>query len=163
MPSFAGVDSVLLATGILGATVIPHVIYLHSDLTRSRRFLALPGGRAGALRAQRLDVLIALGLAGLANAAMLIIAARLFFGSGLPGTDTIEGVHAGLARLIDAPAALAAFVAVRGAPQIVFSRLERRWALRPQRRPGDVGEYGRRNDPEANGRTRQRTGRPDRD
>lgn len=122
VPSFAGVDSVLLAAGILGATVMPHVVYLHSDLTRSggpRRASGDAGSRyatakdpASALRIQRLDVLIALGLAGLANAAMLIIAASLFFGSGMPGTDTIEGIHAGLGRLLDAPVALAFAVAL---------------------------------------------------
>jgi manganese transport protein len=104
VPSFAGVDSLLLATGILGATVLPHVIYLHSALTKSRS--DAPDLRL-ALRCQRADTMIALGLAGLVNLAMLLIAARLFFGSGIPGTDTLEGIHAGLGLTLDGYAALA--------------------------------------------------------
>jgi len=108
MPSFAGVDSLLLATGILGATVMPHVIYLHSALTKTRSVAAAePAVRRLALRYQRADTLVALGLAGLVNLAMLVIAARLFFGSGIPGTDTLEGIHAGLGLSLDRYAALA--------------------------------------------------------
>jgi manganese transport protein len=108
VPSFAGVDSLLLATGILGATVMPHVIYLHSALTKTRSAAAAePGACRRALRYQRVDTLVALGLAGLVNLAMLLIAARLFFGSGIPGTDTLEGIHAGLGRTLDGYAALA--------------------------------------------------------
>ena len=108
VPSFAGVDSLLLATGILGATVMPHVIYLHSALTKTRAAAAAePGERRRALRYQRVDTLVALGLAGLVNLAMLLIAARLFFGSGIPGTDTLEGIHAGLGLTLDNYAALA--------------------------------------------------------
>jgi manganese transport protein len=51
-------------------------------------------------------VLVAMGLAGLVNAAMLVVAAALFYGSDIPDTDTLEGVHAGLARAMDTPAAL---------------------------------------------------------
>src|SRR4051794_15995691 len=88
VPSFAGVDSVLLATGILGATVMPHVIYLHSALTKTRAAAAAdPAARRTALRYQRADTLVALGAAGLINLVMLVIAARLFFGSGLTGAD----------------------------------------------------------------------------
>jgi manganese transport protein len=109
VPSFAGVDSLLLATGILGATVMPHVIYLHSALTKTRSAAASaqPGRLRLALRYQRVDTLVALGLAGLVNLAMLVIAARLFFGSGIPGTDTLEGIHAGLGLTLDQYAALA--------------------------------------------------------
>jgi manganese transport protein len=108
VPSFAGVDSLLLATGILGATVMPHVIYLHSALTKTRSAAAaVPGQLGRALRCQRADTLLALGLAGLVNLAMLVIAARLFFGSGIPGTDTLEGIHAGLGLSLDQYAALA--------------------------------------------------------
>lgn len=108
VPSFAGVDSLLLATGILGATVMPHVIYLHSALTKSRAAAAAdPGQRRTVLRCQRVDTLLALGLAGLVNLVMLTIAARLFFGSGIDGTDTLEGIHAGLGLTLDHYAALA--------------------------------------------------------
>ena len=107
VPSFAGTESVLLATGIIGATVMPHVIYLHSALTQDRLPAQDAAERRALLRYQRLDVAIAMGLAGLVNAAMLIIAARLFFTSGVPGADTIDGAHAGLGRLVDSSAALA--------------------------------------------------------
>ncbi|WP_041833444.1 Nramp family divalent metal transporter [Actinoplanes sp. N902-109] len=112
VPSFSGTDSLLLATGILGATVMPHVIYLHSALTTTRRSEL---GMRQALRAQRTDTLVALGLAGLVNLAMLLIAARLFFGSGIPGTDTLEGIHAGLGVALDQQAALAFALALLAA------------------------------------------------
>jgi len=59
------------------------------------------------LRRQQTDVLVGMGLAGLVNAAMLVISAALFFGTDIPATDTLEGVHAGLARVLDQPAAFA--------------------------------------------------------
>ena len=99
IPNFAGTDSILLATGILGATVMPHVIYLHSALTQNR----IPGRdeaeRRRLLRFQRIDVVIAMGLAGLINMSMLVIAGSLFHGSGRTGVDTIEGAHAGFEAL----------------------------------------------------------------
>jgi manganese transport protein len=109
VPSFAGMDSLLLATGILGATVMPHVIYLHSALTAQRPATA---DRRWALRCQRADTLLALGVAGLVNLAMLAIAARLFYGSGIAGTDRLDGIHAGLGAALDRYAALAFAVAL---------------------------------------------------
>jgi manganese transport protein len=109
VPSFAGVDSLLLATGILGATVMPHVIYLHSALTTSRSDAP---DKALALRCQRADTLVALGAAGLVNLVMLVIAARLFFGSGIPGVDSLEGIHAGLGQGLDRYAAVAFAIAL---------------------------------------------------
>jgi manganese transport protein len=105
VPGFAGPESLLLATGILGATVMPHVIYLHSALTCRRDPRHTVAQRHRLLRAHRRGVLVAMGLAGLVNAAMLVVAAALFYGSPIPDTDTLEGVHAGLARALDAPAA----------------------------------------------------------
>jgi manganese transport protein len=113
VPSFAGPDSVVLATGILGATVMPHVIYLHSALTKSRApSAAEPAARRAALRCQRADTLIALGVAGLINLVMLTIAARLFFGGGTDGTDSLAGIHAGLSTVLDHRAALIFAVAL---------------------------------------------------
>jgi manganese transport protein len=99
VPSFAGPESLVLATGILGATVMPHVIYVHSALTPGRYGDAVTAGRTAVgrrrlLRAQRLDVLLAMGFAGLINASMLVVAAQLFTGSGMDGS--LEAVHAGL-------------------------------------------------------------------
>lgn len=107
VPRFQGTDSLLLATGILGATVMPHVIYLHSALTNTRIPATTVSERRFLLRYQQIDVLIGMGLAGLVNASMLVISAALFFGSGVPDTDTLEGVYAGLARVLDQPAAFA--------------------------------------------------------
>jgi manganese transport protein len=112
VPQFDGADSLLLATGILGATVMPHVIYLHSALTQSRMPADTPAKRRFLLRRQQVDVVVGMTIAGLVNAAMLVIAAALFFGSDVPDTDTLEGVHAGLGRVLDQPAAFAFAIAL---------------------------------------------------
>jgi manganese transport protein len=105
VPGFAGSESLLLATGILGATVMPHVIYLHSALTSRRDAAETPVQRHRLLQAHRRGVLVAMGLAGLVNTAMLVVAAALFHGSAIPDTNTLEGVYAGLGQALDAPAA----------------------------------------------------------
>ncbi|MGY1773841.1 Nramp family divalent metal transporter [Blastococcus sp. SYSU D00813] len=115
VPSFEGSESVLLATGILGATVMPHVIYVHSALTPGRYGDAVTAGRTEAgrrrlLKAQRIDVLVAMGLAGLVNAAMLVIAAQLFTADD--GIESLESVHAGLGDQLGTGAALAFAVAL---------------------------------------------------
>jgi len=107
VPHFAGTDSILLATGILGATVMPHVIYLHSALTQRRVAARDDGERRSLLRFGRLDILLALGVAGIVNMSMLIIASSLFHANGLTGIDTIEEAHHQFGRLAGAPAALA--------------------------------------------------------
>ena len=88
IPRFDGTDSVLLAVGILGATVMPHVVYLHSALTlepdRARRTTA---SSRELLRFQRLDVVLALGLAGIINLTMLVVAAQLFHENGVTDVD----------------------------------------------------------------------------
>jgi manganese transport protein len=106
-PSFAGTDSILLATGILGATVMPHVIYLHSALTQKRVETRDDREKLRMMRIGRLDILVALGAAGLVNMAMLVIAASLFHSSGNAGIDTIEGAYAGFQQLAGQPAAVA--------------------------------------------------------
>jgi manganese transport protein len=118
VPSFAGPESLVLATGILGATVMPHVIYVHSALTPGRYGDALAagrttGGRRRLLRAQRLDVLCAMGLAGLINAAMLVVAAQLFTGTDMQ--VSLESVHAGLGDRLGDGAAIAFAVALLAA------------------------------------------------
>ncbi len=95
IPGFAGTESVLLATGILGATVMPHVIYLHSALTQDRFQPRDDKEKRALLRFQRVDVSIAMGLAGLVNMSMLIIAASLFHTNGLTDINTIEEAHSG--------------------------------------------------------------------
>jgi manganese transport protein len=93
IPEFDGSESVLLAVGILGATVMPHVIYLHSALTQNR---IVPRDDAEARRLYRytrVDVLIAMAIAGLINMSMLVVAATVFFGSGLTDIESLEGAH----------------------------------------------------------------------
>jgi manganese transport protein len=106
IPGFAGTDSILLAAGILGATVMPHVIYLHSALTQGRVPAKDDKERRSLLRFTRVDVLIAMALAGAINASMLIIAGSLFHGSGLE-IDSIESAHSGFESLVGPAAALA--------------------------------------------------------
>lgn len=110
IPRFEGTESVLLATGILGATVMPHVIYLHSALTQDRIPAQDPAEMQVLLRHQRLDVVVAMGVAGLVNIAMLVMAARLLLGE--PDVDTLEGAHAALGRIAGAPLAFAFAIAL---------------------------------------------------
>jgi manganese transport protein len=112
VPGFDGTDSVMLAVGILGATVMPHVVYLHSALVQHRIPPRDDGERRSLLRFQRVDVVIAMGLAGLINLTMLVVAASLFHDTGNTGIDTIEGAHAGFERLLGGGAALAFAVAL---------------------------------------------------
>ena len=112
VPDFDGADSVMLAVGILGATVMPHVVYLHSALTQGRLRPENDDERRRLLRFQRLDVVIAMGLAGLINLTMLVVAASLFHESGATEVETIEQAHAGFERLIGGGAALAFAIAL---------------------------------------------------
>jgi len=107
VPGFEGTDSILLATSILGATVMPHVIYLHSALTQRRIPAANDEERRRLVRYGRVDIVIALGIAGLVNMSMLIIAASLFHGAGIPGVDELENAHAAFGDLVGPAAALA--------------------------------------------------------
>ncbi|MGA8987974.1 MAG: Nramp family divalent metal transporter [Aeromicrobium sp.] len=113
VPMFEGADSVLLASGIIGATVMPHVIYLHSSLTVTRL------GRRGEglsvrelLTATRTDVALALVLAGVLNLSLLVVAAASL--DGLPGTDTLQGVHAVVTSELGVGVALLFAVALLG-------------------------------------------------
>src|SRR6266540_1492398 len=93
VPDFAGNESVLLAVGILGATVMPHVIYLHSALTQQRIVPRNDEEAKLLYKYTRLDVLIAMVIAGLINMSMLVVAATVFFGSGLTDVESLEGAH----------------------------------------------------------------------
>jgi NRAMP (natural resistance-associated macrophage protein) metal ion transporters len=104
VPQFAGLESVLLATGILGATVMPHVIFLHSSLTQNR----IPTQNVSQLkrlfRFEIIDVTIAMGLAGLVNAAMLIMASSTFYTKGLTQIGSIEEAYRTLTPLLGSAA-----------------------------------------------------------
>ena len=106
VPQFAGAESVLLATGILGATVMPHVIFLHSSLTQNR----IPTNNEDELkrlfRFELFDVTIAMGLAGLVNGAMLIMASSTFFAQGLTQIGTIEEAYRTLTPLLGSAASI---------------------------------------------------------
>ncbi len=82
VPKFQGTESVYLAVGILGATVMPHVIYLHSALTQDRIDVDDPALKKRLARYNLIDVVVALGIAGLINMAMLATAAATFYYTG---------------------------------------------------------------------------------
>ncbi|HXY82063.1 MAG TPA: Nramp family divalent metal transporter [Gaiellaceae bacterium] len=112
LPDLHGTQSLYLAVGIIGATVMPHAIYLHSALTQRRMPTRSDAERGRVLRFERLDVLIALGLAGIVNMAMLAVAAKLFHGTGHTHVTTIQQAHAGFGNLVGGTAALAFAVAL---------------------------------------------------
>ena len=112
VPSFAGTDSVLLAVGIIGATVMPHAIYLHSALTKHRVRPRDDAERSRILRFEKLDVTIALAFAGVINLAMLAVAAKLFHGTGHTHVTEIAQAHQLLGQLVSGGAALAFAVAL---------------------------------------------------
>jgi manganese transport protein len=93
VPDFAGSESVLLAVGILGATVMPHVIYLHSALTQQRIVPQNDEEARKLYKYTRIDVVLAMTIAGLINMSMLVVAATVFFGSGLMDVESLEGAH----------------------------------------------------------------------
>ena len=105
VPGFAGTESILLATGIIGATVMPHVVYLHSALTQRRIVGRDAAEKKRILGFEKVDVVIALSLAGLVNLSMMIVAAALFHSGGLTGVDSIDGAYEGLQQLVSNRAA----------------------------------------------------------
>jgi manganese transport protein len=105
VPGFAGTESILLATGIIGATVMPHVVYLHSALTQNRIIGRNGDEKRRILRFEKIDVVVAMSLAGLVNLSMMMVAAALFHDSGLAGIDSIDGAYDGLKTLVSANAA----------------------------------------------------------
>ena len=96
IPRFEGSESVMLAAGMLGATVMPHAIYLHSQLSKDRHpdARSTPAKLRQIIKATRVDVVVALILAGAVNIGMLLLAASTL--NGVSGTDSIEGAHAAI-------------------------------------------------------------------
>ena len=90
VPGFEGTESVLIAAGILGATVMPHVVYLHSALTQNRVVGRDEAEKERIQRFERIDVIIAMTIAGFVNLSMLTIAAAVFFGLGI---ESIEDAY----------------------------------------------------------------------
>ncbi|MFH8798107.1 Nramp family divalent metal transporter [Streptomyces sp. NPDC017936] len=114
VPRFAGADSLLLASGIIGATVMPHVVYLHSALTRHHAGPS-PAPAARPRKPARRQIVAALTFAGLANMTMLIVAAAVFHTRGHDGIDTLHEAHAGLGGLLGTGAATAFALALLAA------------------------------------------------
>ncbi|OXR45570.1 Divalent metal cation transporter MntH [Nocardia cerradoensis] len=110
LPRFDGAQSVLLAAAMIGATVMPHAIYLHSGLTRDRHGRTEPGPRRSRLlRATRMDVGLAMIIAGAVNLAMLLMAAATLGGRDI---DSIESAHAAVREVLGPWAALLLAVAL---------------------------------------------------
>ncbi|MCE0538844.1 Nramp family divalent metal transporter [Kineosporia rhizophila] len=114
VPRLEGTESLLLASGIIGATVMPHAVYIHSSMTAQlgqERAGESGPGRLQLLRAQRFDVLTALGIAGLVNLSMMVAAAALLHGTG---TDIVglEDAHAALGIVAGGTAAMVFAVAL---------------------------------------------------
>ena len=106
VPSLPGNDAILLSVGIIGATVMPHVIYLHSDLTRGR---IVPTSEAEARRIvgfNRIDVVVAMSIAGMVNMAMLFMAAKVFHFTGHAAVADINTAYRTLTPLLGSAAAL---------------------------------------------------------
>lgn len=104
-PSFPDSHAIFLAAGILGATVMPHVIYLHSALSQNRIRVRDSGERRRVMGYYRLDVIIGMALAGLINLAMLVLAAKVFHGNGETGVASITESYKLLSPLMGHDAA----------------------------------------------------------
>ena len=98
IPRFDGTETILLATAMLGATIMPHVVYLHSALARDRHGKVQKKLIPEFLKATRFDVGIAMVLAGGVNIAMLVLAATAL--RGQPGTDTLQGIYGALGTVV---------------------------------------------------------------
>ncbi|HEX4831817.1 MAG TPA: Nramp family divalent metal transporter [Trebonia sp.] len=111
-PRLSGPDALSLAVGIIGATVMPHVVYLHSALLKERGAAAGRAERRALLAGSKWDCVIGLSTAGLVNLAMLCVAAALFHHRGLADVGGLIAVHARLGALAGGSAALAFAVAL---------------------------------------------------
>jgi manganese transport protein len=114
VPQFAGSESVLLAVGILGATVMPHVIYLHSALLQDRVLPKTEEQARRLFRFTRVDVVIAMSIAGFINISMLIVAASTFYKSGLTHVESLETAHKTLAGLLGGSSSMLFALALLG-------------------------------------------------
>jgi manganese transport protein len=106
VPSLPGNDAVLLSVGIIGATVMPHVIYLHSDLTRGRIVPASDDEARRIVHFNKIDVVVAMSLAGLVNMAMLFMAAKVFHFTGHADVADINSAYKTLTPLLGGASAL---------------------------------------------------------
>jgi len=129
VPHFSGSESILLATGILGATVMPHAIFLHSALMQDRIVTKKPEQQKRLFRFELIDVAIAMGIASSVNAAMLIMAASTFFQQGLTSVATIQEAHRTLEPLLGSAASWVFAISLLAAGLSLGAR-SLRWAGR---------------------------------
>jgi manganese transport protein len=101
LPSLPNGQAILIAVGMLGATVMPHVIYLHSQLVQSRNHSILLEDKKRHLRMEKMDIAIAMNIAFIVNAAMVVVSASVFFSRGMV-VDSIELAHKSLEPLLGA-------------------------------------------------------------
>jgi manganese transport protein len=111
MPSLPNGQAVMLAAGMLGATVMPHVIFLHSELVQHRNGVKTIEGKRHHLKMEKIDVVIAMNIAFFVNAAMVIVSAAVFFSQGLI-VDSIEQAHRSLEPLLGRLSSLAFGIAL---------------------------------------------------
>ncbi|GHF29132.1 manganese transport protein [Deinococcus metalli] len=112
LPTFEGKDAVYLAVGIIGATVMPHVIYLHSALTQGRVPAADDTSKRRLSRLNRVDVIASMGFAGLINMSMLAVAAATFHGKNVQDAGNLETAYQTLTPLLGPAAAIAFAIAL---------------------------------------------------
>ena len=105
IPKFEGTNSILLSAGMLGATVMPHAIYLHSALTQKRIVGNNAAEKKRIFKYETIDVIIAMVIAGGINASMLIVAAALFHKSGL-NVEDLDVAYQNFDQLLGSPAAI---------------------------------------------------------
>ncbi|HLJ58537.1 MAG TPA: Nramp family divalent metal transporter [bacterium] len=106
VPSLPGNNAVLLAVGIIGATVMPHVIYLHSGLTQGRIVPTTEDEARRIFNFNKIDVIVAMTLAGLVNMAMLFMAAKVFHFTGHADVADINSAYKTLTPLLGGASAL---------------------------------------------------------
>ncbi|HVB09178.1 MAG TPA: Nramp family divalent metal transporter [Bacillota bacterium] len=106
VPSLPGSDAILLSVGIIGATVMPHVIYLHSGLTQSRIATVNDQEKRRVFHFEKIDTVVAMAIAGLVNMAMLFMAAKVFHFTGHAGVADINSAYQTLTPLLGGLASL---------------------------------------------------------
>src|SRR5574341_691419 len=109
IPTLPGNEALYIALGILGATVMPHNLYLHSALVQSRKIERTPGGIKEAIKFNIIDSAVALNLAFFVNSAILVMSAAVFYRAGFTGVADISEAHALLAPLVGTALAPALF------------------------------------------------------
>jgi manganese transport protein len=112
VPSLPDKDALFIALGILGATVMPHNLYLHSSIVQTRDFARTPKGLQQAIRSSTADTIIALGMAFFVNAAILVVAAAVFHTTGRYDVTELKDAHELLHPLLGGAAATAFAVAL---------------------------------------------------